>query len=321
MDYTKIIVNPHAGRGRSLKALTKAKEVLAKAGWQCEIALTKAPGHAIELARTAAANGTPIVTAIGGDGTVNEVIQGITGTETALAIIPGGTGNDHARSLGIPLAPAKAATLLSQGKIIKMDIGNERDRHFGCLVSIGFPVDVIHHTNTKHRFLGGSLAILTSVWQTLRELRFHEVTLTLDGERLSISTCGIFVLNTPSVGGGLRFSPTADVTDGLFDVVVIGELTPLQLLYTLPKVYVGKHLNHPALHLYRCRNVQVETAEPLPKMFDGEVIGYTPIEAHIEPKALRVVVPASFPAEGEAVSLLRKAASAIVLPAVSLPGL
>lgn len=321
MDYTKIIVNPHAGRGRSLKALTKAKEVLAKAGWQCEIALTQAPGHAIELARTAAANGTPIVTAIGGDGTVNEVIQGITGTETALAIIPGGTGNDHARSLGIPLAPAKAATLLSQGKIIKMDIGNERDRHFGCLVSIGFPVDVIHHTNTKHRFLGGSLAILTSVWQTLRELRFHEVTLTLDGERLSISTCGIFVLNTPSVGGGLRFSPTADVTDGLFDVVVIGELTPLQLLYTLPKVYVGKHLNHPALHLYRCRNVQVETAEPLPKMFDGEVIGYTPIEAHIEPKALRVVVPASFPAEGEAVSLLRKAASAIVLPAVSLPGL
>lgn len=321
MDYTKIIVNPHTGRGRSLKALTKAKEVLAKAGWQCGIALTQAPGHAIELARTAAANGTPIVTAIGGDGTVNEVIQGITGTETALAIIPGGTGNDHARSLGIPLAPAKAATLLSQGKIIKMDIGNERDRHFGCLVSIGFPVDVIHHTNTKHRFLGGSLAILTSVWQTLRELRFHEVTLTLDGERLSISTCGIFVLNTPSVGGGLRFSPTADVTDGLFDVVVIGELTPLQLLYTLPKVYVGKHLNHPALHLYRCRNVQVETAEPLPKMFDGEVIGYTPIEAHIEPKALRVVVPASFPAEGEAVSLLRKAASAIVLPAVSLPGL
>jgi diacylglycerol kinase (ATP) len=321
MDYVRIIVNPHAGRGRSINALSKAEQVLAKAGWRCEIAFTQAPGHAIELARMAAAQGVPIVTAIGGDGTVNEVIQGITGTETALAIIPGGTGNDHARSLGIPLAPAQAATLLSQGKIIKMDIGHERDRHFGCLVSIGFPVDVIHHTNTKRRFLVGSLAILSSVWQTLKDLRFHRVTLTLDGERLSVSTCGIFVLNTPSVGGGLRFSPTADITDGLLDVVVIGELTRLELLCTLPKVYVGKHLNHPAFHLYRCRNVQIETAEPLPKMFDGEVIGYTPVEAFLEPKALRVLVPASFPVEGEAVSLLRKAASALVLPAVSLPGL
>lgn len=321
MHYTKIIVNPHAGRGRSLRALTKAKEVLAKAGWQYDIALTEAPGHAIELAWTAAAKGVPIVTAIGGDGTVNEVIQGITGTKTALAIIPGGTGNDHARSLGIPLVPTKAATLLSEGKIIQMDIGNERDRHFGCLVSIGFPVDVIHHTNSKQRFLGGSLAILTSVWQTLRQLRFHEVTLTLDGKRLSVSTCGIFVLNTPSVGGGLRFSPTADITDGLLDVVVIGQLTRLELLYTLPKVYVGKHLNHPAFHLYRCHNVKIETAEPLPKMFDGEMIGYTPVEAYISPKALGVVVPASFPAEGEAVSLATRVASAVALPAVSLPGL
>ena len=321
MVCARIIVNPTAGRGRSLRALGVTQKVLNRASWKWEVQLTRAPGHATELASQAAAQGIPLVAAIGGDGTVNEVIQGIAGTETALAVIPGGTGNDHARSLGIPLAPTKAATLLWQGKIINMDIGKERDRHFGCLVSIGFPVDVIHHTNHKSRFLGGSLAILSSVWQTLQDLCFHEVTLTLDDHRFSVLTCGIFVLNTPSVGGGLRFSPTADVTDGLFDVVVIGKLTRVELLCNLPKVYVGRHLNHRAFSLYRCRSVRIETAKPLPKMFDGEIIGYTPVEAFLQPQALRIVVPTSFPAEGQPVLPEPKPADRVVLPAASLPGL
>jgi diacylglycerol kinase (ATP) len=319
--FARIIVNPMAGRGQSLRALNLAQKALAQSRRKWEIQLTHAPGHATELASQAAAQGIPLVAAIGGDGTVNEVIQGIAGTETALAIIPGGTGNDHARSLGIPLAPAKAAELLWQGKIINMDIGKERDRHFGCLVSIGFPVDVIHHTNNKPRFLGGSLAILSSVWQTLQNLRFHEVTLTLDDHRFSVLTCGIFVLNTPSVGGGLRFSPAADVTDGLFDVVVIGKLTPAELLCNLPKVYVGRHLNHRAFSLYRCHSVRIETAQPLPKMFDGEVIGYTPVEAFLKPQALRVLVPTGFPARGEMVISDPKPSERVVLPAASLPGL
>lgn len=321
MPYAQIIVNPRAGRGRSLRVLDTAQQALAQTSWRWDVVVTKAPGHATELAGEAAREGVPLVVAIGGDGTVNEVVQGIVGTDTSLAIIPGGTGNDHARSLQIPLAPAKATALLWQGKTIHMDIGKERDRHFGCLVSIGFPVDVIDHTNKKPRFLGGSLAILNSVWQTLRELRFHEVTLILDNRRFSALTCGVFVLNTPSVGGGLRFSPTANVTDGLLDVVVIGEITPMELLFNLPKVYVGKHLNHRAFSLYRCQSARIETAQPLPKMFDGEVIGHTPVEAFLQPRALRVVVPASFPAEGQAVLSGLSSKGAARLPAVTLPGL
>ncbi|NMB46760.1 MAG: diacylglycerol kinase family lipid kinase [Firmicutes bacterium] len=320
MLFAKIIINPKAGRGRSLRVLNMTQRLLAQAGWRYEIELTRAPGHATEIARAIAAKQSPLVAVIGGDGTINEVIQGITGTDTSLAIIPGGTGNDHARSLGIPLTPAKAVALLWEGKTINMDIGKERDRHFGCLVSIGFPVDVIDHTNKKRRFFGGSLAILSSVWQTLQDLRFHEVALTLDEHRFTVLTCGIFVLNTPSVGGGLRFSPNADMTDGLLDVVVIGKVSPMELLYNLPKVYLGKHLNHPAFRLYRCRNVRIETAQPLPKMFDGEVIGYTPVEAFLQPGALQVVVPTGFPA-AERIQLPDPALrDEIPLAAVSLPG-
>ena len=298
MLYIKVIVNPRAGRGRALRVLNIAQDVLTESGWTCDIIQTTGPGHATEIARKAAAQGVPLIAVIGGDGTINEVIQGIVGTETRLAIIPGGTGNDHARSLGIPIHPVKAATMIAQGKTIAMDVGKERDRDFGCLVSIGFPVDVIDHTNKKRHFLGGSLAILSSVWQTLKNMRFYEAHITLDDTSFSVTTCGIFVLNTPSVGGGLRFSPNADVTDGLLDVVIVGKVTTMELLYNLPKAYKGKHLNHPAIQLHRAHKVRVETAELLPKMFDGEVLGHTPIEVFVKPRALRVVVPANFPAAG-----------------------
>ncbi|HHV93108.1 MAG TPA: diacylglycerol kinase family lipid kinase [Firmicutes bacterium] len=324
MPFVRIIVNPRAGRGRSLRVLDKVKGTLSQAGWQYETALTQAPGHAVELARESAAAGLPLVAAIGGDGTINEVIQGISGTSTALAIIPGGTGNDHARSLGIPLAPARAAELLWRGKIIDMDVGLERDRLFGCLVSIGFPVDVIDHTNRKKQLLKGSLAILSSVWQTLRHLKYHHVTITFDDDRsISAATCGIFVLNTPSAGGGLRFSPAADITDGLLDVVVIGEISVWDLVFTLPQVYTGsgRHLRHPAVGFYRCRKIRIDSDDPLPKMFDGEIIGRTPVEASLRPRGLRVVAPVSHPAEGQPVSVGLELAAAKMSLTAALPGL
>ncbi|NLY30330.1 MAG: diacylglycerol kinase family lipid kinase [Firmicutes bacterium] len=323
MSFVKIIVNPRAGRGRALKVLDRVKQVLTQAGWQYETALTQAPGHAIEIARDSAEAGLPLVAAIGGDGTVNEVIQGVSGTNTALAIIPGGTGNDHARSLGIPLAPEKAAELLWQGKIINMDVGVERDRLFGCLVSIGFPVDVIDHTNKKKQVIKGSLAILASVWQTLRNLRYYDVTITLDDRSISATTCGIFVLNTPSAGGGLRFSPNADITDGLLDVVVIGKISVWDLIFTLPQVYTGsgRHLSHPAVDFYRCRKIRIESPEPLPKMFDGEIIGQTPVEAALQPRALKVVAPVTHPAEGQPVSVGLETSATAALPVATLLGL
>lgn len=294
----KIIVNPKAGRGRALKVLSRAQEVLVAAGWDLDVSLTQRPNHATEIARKAAEQRVPLIAVIGGDGTINEVIQGICETKTRLAIIPGGTGNDHARSLNIPLNPDKAAAMIAQGKVINMDIGKERERDFGCLVAMGFPVDVIDHTNKKHRFLGGSLAILSSVWQTLKDLHFHKARVTLDDASFSVTTCGIFVLNTSSVGGGFRFSPEADITDGLLDIMIVEPVTTWDLLSTLPKAYKGKHLGHPAIRLHRARSVRIETTRPIPKMFDGEVLGTTPIEVTVKPKALKVVVPADFPVTG-----------------------
>ena len=298
MFAMKVIVNPKAGGGRALKVLRRAKQVLTNTGWALDISITEGPGHAVEMANQAVLKQVPLITVIGGDGTVNEVIQGIAGTQTRLAIIPGGTGNDHARSLTIPLQPEKAAAVIAQGKVIAMDIGQERERLFGCLTAIGFPVDVIDHTNRKGRILGGSFAILSSVWQTLKNLRAYDALIQLDGESMFVKTCGIFVLNTPSVGGGFRFAPHANVTDGLLDVMVVGPVSSWDLLTTLPKAYKGRHIGHPAISLHRAKKVHIETVKPVPKMFDGEIIGMTPIEVNVRPKSLYLVVPQSFPEPG-----------------------
>ena len=318
LNPVKIIVNPKAGGGRALGVLHKAERILWQNGWKFDITLTNGPGHATEIAGNAATRQVPLIAVIGGDGTINEVVQSIQGTDTRLAIIPGGTGNDLARSLGIPLHHAKAVATMARGKVISMDIGHEQGRDFSCLVALGFPVDVIRHTNQKQRLLGGSLAILSSVWQTIRELQVHHFQVQLDDNKpFALEACGIFVLNTPCAGGGFRFSPQANITDGLLDILIIGPVTTWDLLTALPKAYKGKHLAHPAVSLHRAGKVSIRTVDPLLKMYDGEIIGRAPITATVKPKALRVIAPVEYPIPGPLVSQVL--AWEKVIPPISTP--
>ncbi|HHT72324.1 MAG TPA: diacylglycerol kinase family lipid kinase [Firmicutes bacterium] len=285
-----IIANPAAGRGRGQRVAHLVEDMLKDRAVDFEILYTKKHRHGIELAEKASRN-HEIVAAIGGDGTIGEVLEGILHSNSILGIIPGGTGNDYSRGLGLPRQTEAALDVILGGNPTRIDVGVETDKVFGVLASIGFPVTVIEHTN-EHRDgpLTGSLAILASVAYTLRNLRTYPVEITLDNQVIVEDVVGIMVMNMPYGGGGLKFAPDARYDDGHFTVVIIGRVGKLELATTLPKVYSGGHVGHPKVTMIRAQRVKIE-CEPLPKMFDGDLCSATPFNAHIRPQAARVMMP------------------------------
>ncbi len=285
-----IVANPIAGRGRGQRVAHLVEDILKDKAVDFEILYTNAHRHGIELAEKASRN-HEVVAALGGDGTVGEVLEGILHSKSVLGIIPGGTGNDYSRGLGLPRSPAEALDVVLNGTPTAIDVGVETDKVFGVLAGIGFPVTVIEHTNT-HRDgpLKGPLAILASVFYTLSHLQTYPVRITLDDEVIEQDVVGIMVMNMPYGGGGLMFAPDARYDDGHLTVCIIGALSKLDLAVTLPKVYFGRHIGHPKLTMARVKRVKFE-CEPLPKMFDGDLWAKTPFSAHVRPLAARVMLP------------------------------
>lgn len=291
---TAIIANPLAGRGRGAKTAELVRKILAEQNVDFELTYTKHQGHARELAEKASGK-HEVVTALGGDGTIREVLEGIWQTASALGIIPGGTGNDYARGLGIPLQTAQALQVLKEGNTTVLDVGLARERVFGVLASVGFPVDVIEHVNLhQDGLLKGSLAILAGVVSTVRHLKTHPVQITVDDQTFAEKIAGLFVMNMPYGGGGLKFTPAAHHNKAVFDVLIIREISRLDLALTLPKVYSGKHLPHPALTVITGKEIKLE-GDPLPLMLDGDVFRMGTLQTKIVPSASRVIVPGTSP--------------------------
>lgn len=285
-----IIANPAAGRGRGQRVARLVEDILKDKAVDFEMLYTKRHRHGIELAERASRK-HEVVAALGGDGTVGEVLEGILQSDSVLGIIPGGTGNDYSRGLGIPRKVADAVDVVLRGTPTPIDVGIETDKVFGVLAGIGFPVTVIEHTNA-HRDgpLKGPLAILASVAHTLKHLRTYPVKITLDHQELEEDVVGIMVMNMPYGGGGLKFAPEARYDDGHFTVVIMGDVGKLELAVTLPKVYFGGHVGHPKVTIARAQQVKFE-CEPLPKMFDGDLCSTTPFTARIRPQGAQVMLP------------------------------
>ncbi len=301
MSY-KVIVNPAAGKGKGRAAGKTISEILTAHKKEFEIFHTKEPGHGIELAQKALEDGWSAVVAVGGDGTVGEVLNGVMrgeeGERCCFGFIPIGTGNDFARSLNIPLNLEEATkVLLKPGKKV-MDIGREREGFFAIITGLGFPAEVMAQANAYGGPLRGSLVITWCVLKTIKELKAEAVELTVDGEREELLAKAIFVLNTPFTGGGLQIVPHAVIDDGFLDIAVMGDISKAGLAVTLPKAYKGKHVGHPAFSFHRGKKVSIQTEKPLRKLFDGNVYGQSPLEAEILPQALSVLVPAQEGAEG-----------------------
>jgi YegS/Rv2252/BmrU family lipid kinase len=290
-----VVLNPTAGRGKAGRSEAQLRSDLTEIfrDKSVRFAITQRGGHAGELAAAVDSN-TSLVIAVGGDGTISQVANGLAGKELPMGIVPGGTGNDLARGLGIANYAA-ALSALRAGNVRRIDALRASINGADVLSlnagGSGFDGVVAEWVNTHCRQIGGTLAYVLGMLNCLPQLRANHTTLTVDGERMEMETYLCAVCNSSSFGGGLNIAPMADLTDGLADVIVIGDVGKIGFLREFPKVFSGRHIEHPKVHHFRAKEVELKTEPALPTFVDGEMMGPNPIRFQVLPQAVPMIVP------------------------------
>ncbi|HEX6761715.1 MAG TPA: diacylglycerol kinase family protein [Gaiellaceae bacterium] len=294
------LVNPASDNGRTGRRWAELAHRAARAGLEGESLFSERPGHLIDLARDAVDRGAKLVVAAGGDGTLNEVINGVAERDVDLATIPLGTGMDFGRAYGIPTSFDDAVLVARDGATRTIDAGRVRYRTwggddavrwFGNVGTVGMSGAVAQRANGMSKKLGGRVTFFYALTRVFLGWENTEVTVTLDGEERRGRMHDVIVANGPWHGGGMKLAPGARPDDGLFDVVVIGDVSKLDFLTTAPKLYTGRHVSHPKVEVLRSPHVEVDAPERLPIEVEGEQVGTTPAAFEIVPGALRVRVP------------------------------
>jgi len=283
----RIIVNPQAGRGAGRRRLEELRKFLEKE--KIEISVTRFPGEAADIAAQSVKDGVKRILVMGGDGTVGEAANGIYKSDVELAIIPVGTGNDIARSIGLPFSPREALRVAVRGNTKPFDLGWDKNFGFCSFLGVGFPAIVAEEANRLLRFKGPA-AFFLGMYKSLIRMKPYPVCIEMDEFRYEGLCTSIMVQNTPYTGGGLFIAPDAQVDDGKLDVIIVSDISRLNLMVNFPRLYWGSHLSHPCFSAYRSRNVRITSDEPLRKILDGDLRGTTPVDLTVLQGALNVVV-------------------------------
>ena len=295
------LVNPASGNGSTGRRWPELERRAAALGLTGRTLLSERPGHLAELAGAAAATGDLLVV-VGGDGTLHEVVNGIARATTEIAVLPAGTGQDFGRTHGIPSGFDDAVAVALRGSARLVDLGRvrfsrpdgaEAEEIFANVASVGMSGAVAARANAMSKALGGRLTFYYALTREFVAWRNTDVTVGLDGgvERRG-PMHDVIVANGRWHGGGMKLAPDAEPDDGLFDVVLIGDVTKLDFVTTSPKLYNGGHVRHPRVDVLRSSSLDVASLTPLPVEADGEPLGTTPARFEIVPRALRVRVPA-----------------------------
>ncbi|MFJ4540046.1 diacylglycerol kinase [Streptomyces tibetensis] len=290
-----LFVNPTAGRGRGARAAQPAASALRAAGFSVRTVLGADAADALVRARAAVDSGTGALIAVGGDGMAGLALQALAGTRTPLGLVAVGTGNDFARALGLPVRePAAAGRMIADalkcGRIRDIDLGQVGDRWFGTVLASGFDSRVNDRGN-RMRWPTGRLKYDLAMIAELAGFRPVPYRIRLDdGEVREVEATLVAVGNGSSYGGGMRICPGADLTDGLFDVTVVGDCSRTTLLRVFPRVYRGTHVEHPKVTVLRAARVEI-AAEGVTGYADGEPLGPLPLSARCVRGGVRVVGP------------------------------
>ena len=285
-----LIVNPVSGRGKGPPAAARVKSRLESAGHAVRIQETRAAGDAARLAGAAVLNGETVV-AVGGDGTLREVVEG-TGPDTRIGLIPAGTANVLARDLGVPRDPERAACLLLEGTSQPVDMGWVNGRPFLAMVGVGQDADVVRRlAERRNGPIRMSSYVLPSI-ETLFGYRYVTLDVEIDGEPLDVPVYGVIVSNTANYGGIFSVTPDADATDGWLDwqcVVQPGRGAVLGWSMAA----IRRRKAGPRLARYgRARRVVVTADDPAPVQVDGDPFGMTPVSIEIAPGRVSIILPA-----------------------------
>ena len=304
MTDTVFLVNPAAANGSTGRRWPEIAHRAAAAGLEGDALISERRGQLGELARDAAARGARLLVVVGGDGSVNEVANGLVGLDDppAVALLPRGTGGDFVRSFGISADVEKSVDTALHGEERSIDLGrvtyrswdgHEAAAVFANVASAGMSGAIAQRANDTSKALGAKASYLWATFAVFAGWSAVETRLTVDTETRSGRMFDVVVANGRYFGGGMKMCPDAEPDDGVFDVVSIGDVTKRDLVMTMPKIYRGTHLPHPRAEAFRGRVVTVETEEPVPVELDGEQPGTTPARFEVLPGALRLRVPAA----------------------------
>jgi YegS/Rv2252/BmrU family lipid kinase len=296
-------VNPAAGGGATGRRWPELAHRAAALGLAGDALLSEAPGHLATLAAEAVRGGATRLVVVGGDGSVNEVVNGLDGADgVELAVVPRGTGWDFARTFAIPRDLDAAVRVALEGDVREIDLGrvsyrtwagDEARATFANVASAGISGAIAQRANETSKALGGKVSYYWATLAVFAGWTTGEMRVTVGDEAREGKMIDVLVCNGRYLAGGMMMCPEALPDDGLFDVLLIGDVTKRDLLFVLPKTYRGKHLPHPRLELLRASVVTVDADEPLPIELDGEQPGTTPARFEVLPRGLRLRVPAA----------------------------
>ncbi len=299
-----VIVNPNAGNGKGKKDWGRISGLLKENSLPFTVKFTEKKGHAIDLTLEYIKTGFRKIITVGGDGTLNEVVNGVflTGVcptiDISLAMIPVGTGNDWGKMFGIPPEYKKAIEIIRDNKLMLHDVGLvsyyegtvHKKRYFINIAGLGFESVVVRRTNIqKDKGHSGKLIYFYNLLMSLLSYKNTKARLIVDGETINADVFSLNVGNGRYCGGGMRQTPDALPDDGILDVTVINGMGKFEIIRNLKILYDGTILSHPKVDGYKCRNIKVSSGSLLYVEADGESLGHTPAEFSIIPAGINIV--------------------------------
>ena len=300
------IVNPVSAGKKTVKEWPIFEKKLKDRGYKFDWTFTEYPEHATIITREVIKSGYNLVVSVGGDGTMNEVVNGffengnLINAEAGLAIFARGTGCDFIKSFGIKKGFEDFYKILKKNEAQKLDVGkvsfiHDSDqvvtKHFLNISDVGLGGETTRRVNKTKKHLKGFLAFLIGAMMTILKYKNKTIKLEIDGELVKNEKINsVIVANAKYFGGGMYISPNSEANDGFLDIIVIGDFTTLELIRDFHLIYKGKHLTHPKICHYKAKKIKV-TSEPIALLeFDGEQSGITPAEFEIIPQALKVLI-------------------------------
>lgn len=289
-----LIVNPTAGGGRSREVLPRVERALDQRRREFRVAPSRSLEHGVELALEAVdAREIPVV--LSGDGLIGAVGGALAGTGAVMGLVPAGRGNDLARGLGIPTDPDRAVEALLDGEVKAVDVGEANGNRFLGIASVGFDSDANRIAN-EVRFLKGKPVYAWAALKALAGWKPARFTLREGEHRTRITGYTVAVANNGFYGGGMNMAPDADLTDGLLDLVTIGEVGKLRFLSALPRVFRGTHVHRSDIVSTRkVRTIEISASRPFTVYADGDPLTELPARIRVLPGELNLIVPASPP--------------------------
>lgn len=283
------IVNPIAGNGKAYKMIPKIKKIMRDFTKDYKIYVTRYPGEGCDIAKFVSKNGYDRIVAVGGDGTVHEVINGIKDTNMILGIIPLGTGNDFARFFHIPKNVKKAIQVIINGKVNIIDSALI-NKYITCnnVANIGIDADVALEVTKFKKYLSGIFAYLLSLFDVLFKFKPYNVNINIDGKRLkrkimlaAFGTCSFY-------GGGFKILPNANPKDGLMDIIIVNSINKFKLLFLLPMAIIGRHTRFKCVETYKAKEVHIEIEREIALCIDGEVIPSSNFELNVQKSTIKL---------------------------------